>query len=186
MTDIVILALLLLGPRHGYEIKKDIGRIMQARSRLNNNLLYPALHRLEKMGAVEGRIEEQEGKPARHVYWITAMGREVFQDLIGQFSETDAAKDEEFLARLAFFDMVDSPTRQRILAERKRQLARQLDNRKSLGAEYAPGFGALMDSVWVDRLLGFEQQRLADEIAWIEELETLARTPGAKKGDTHA
>ena len=38
--------------RHGYEIKKQVERILGGRS-INNNVLYPALRKYEDQGAIE-------------------------------------------------------------------------------------------------------------------------------------
>jgi outer membrane protein len=42
-----------LKSKHGYEIKKNVSQILERETKLNNNLLYPALLCLEKAGAVE-------------------------------------------------------------------------------------------------------------------------------------
>ena len=47
MNDILILASLLPGPKHGYLIKKEAGLILRG-SELHNNLVYPLLHRFER------------------------------------------------------------------------------------------------------------------------------------------
>jgi DNA-binding PadR family transcriptional regulator len=74
-VDILILQNLIARPAHGYEIKKSVERIMGGAFAVNNNVLYPALRRLEEMGAVEKEVARQEGKPGRHVYRATEQGR---------------------------------------------------------------------------------------------------------------
>lgn len=170
ITEIIILALLKKGPKHGYEIKKSIESIMQRRTRLNNNLLYPALHALESMGAIEGGVEEKDGKPIRRTYRITAAGELVFQEQVRKFDDADAAKDDEFQVRLAFFDLLDPRTRMLILDKRRLELERQLEHRKSIGAD----FGRTYDSPWVKQIFKFGESRLEDELRWIGELEGLA------------
>ena len=54
-SEILILAMLRAGPRHGYEIKKDIERALGRTVSLNNKTLYLALKRFEEIGAVVRR-----------------------------------------------------------------------------------------------------------------------------------
>ena len=171
VTEIVILALLRLGPKHGYEISNDIKAIFRRRTPLNTNLLYPALHRLEAQKAVEKEVREQQGKPTKHLYRITPAGIALFQELIGQFGEVEAAKDDEFLVRLAFFDFIDEPTRLRILDMRKRDLTQGLKQHEKLRSAYAH----LYASSWVRQISDFSEKHIAAEIEWVEALEKAAR-----------
>jgi len=177
IVDIIILALLNKGRMHGYEIKKHVDRILMGKAQMNNNLLYPALHRLEGMGALEKEVQAQKGKPNRHVYGITSVGKEILHDMVGQYSEADAADDGEFLSRLAFFDLIAPADRARILELRARELKRRLDHRAGLTAQYIDDY----DSPWIVRLMAFEKDRLEREIAWIEELKNQVRPKRASR-----
>ncbi len=55
LMDMIILSYLLNQPRHGYGIKKQVGLIRGRQELVNNNQLYPALHRLERTGAIAGK-----------------------------------------------------------------------------------------------------------------------------------
>jgi DNA-binding PadR family transcriptional regulator len=55
-SEILILAMLRQGPRHGYEIKKDIDRALGGMVALNNKTLYLALKHFEEMGAVTRQV----------------------------------------------------------------------------------------------------------------------------------
>lgn len=51
-AEILILGQLLSGPKHGYEIKKDVQETLGEAFEINNNLLYPALRRfLERVSS---------------------------------------------------------------------------------------------------------------------------------------
>ncbi len=50
-SEILILAMLQQGSRHGYEIKKDLDRALGGMVTLNNKTLYLALKHFEEMGA---------------------------------------------------------------------------------------------------------------------------------------
>ncbi len=173
-TDIIILALLNQGPRYGYDIKKHVSQIMGRQTSMNNNLLYPALHRLKEMGAVRCEIQAQEGRPNKHVYSIAPVGAEILRDLVGQFDEPEAAKDDEFQVRLAFFDLLDDPEKLRILGLRRKILDQRLEHRRTLQGTYAGDY----ESPWLERLMAFEQNRLVEEIAWVQELERAVGSAG--------
>lgn len=176
ITEIVILALLKLGPKHGYEIKKHIESVLRRKTGMNTNLLYPCLHKLEAQKAVAKQVREQKGRPTKHLYRITRKGEGLFQQLIEHFGEAEAAKDDEFLVRLAFFDFLDYNARLRILEARKRELALGLQHRQSIHSEYANVY----DSPWVRQIAGFGEKQLAQEIVWLEELEKLAHADGRR------
>ena len=77
-SEILILAMLQQGPRHGYEIKKDLDRALGGMVTLNNKTLYLALKHFEEMGAVTRQVIPQEGKPNRHLYQLTERGAKLF------------------------------------------------------------------------------------------------------------
>ncbi len=166
-TDIVILALLFMEPKHGYEIKKDFNQIFERKAKLNNNLLYPALRRLEKKGALKREEQKQYGRTDKKVYHITSTGKDIFQELVSSFGESDAAKEDEFMVRLAFFDLLKEKEQIRIIELRLRELKRQLNRHRSINSTFSHKF----NSPWVARILDFQERRLTDEITWVEELE---------------
>lgn len=66
-----LLAAMMTDPaawRHGYELMKDTG--------LSSGTLYPLMMRMTEKGLVEAewRDPSQPGRPARHVYRLTAAG----------------------------------------------------------------------------------------------------------------
>jgi transcriptional regulator len=75
-SEMLILSLLEVRPRHGYEI----GKLIEARSggRLTFALptLYPTLLRLENRGWIKGRWIEKPGERRRCFYRLTAEGRQ--------------------------------------------------------------------------------------------------------------
>ncbi len=171
LTDIVVLALLKMGPKHGYDIRKKIDLVFTRDRKMNTNLLYPALHRLEKSGAVEREVRKQEGKPARHTYRITAKGLSLFRKLIVDFGDAEAVKDEEFIARVAFFDFLNGDERRVILKRRRAALQDRLAHGQTKREIVAEVF----KSFWVERTLQWSELRIFNELSWIDELERDAR-----------
>jgi len=164
-VEILILAHLAHRPRHGYEIKKDVGRILGGAVTLNNNQLYPALKRFEEMGAVSREVERQLGKPDRHVYRLTEVGMEVLQGFLREFP-ADLARDEaEFLTRVGFFDLLDPAARQDILLSRQTALEDRLRHFGQMAADAESD-----EHRYGMRIIEFTCRQVRQELAWIAEL----------------
>ncbi len=179
VTEILILALLKAHPQHGYEIRKHTALILR-QPKLITNLLYPALHRLELSKAIEKKVLEQKGRPAKHVYSITPLGAERFAQLLRQFGEVDAEDEDEFLVRVAFFQFLDESSRIQTLALRKAERQNALTHWKTLPADYAGKFV----SPWIEEIGRFRERQLEQEIEWIEELESIAAQPVSRRAGT--
>src|SRR5215467_8247248 len=104
-VDVVILSHLAKEPSHGYQLRR---RVEAATGfALHNNSLYPALRRFEEAGAVTKTAEPQEGgRPPRHVYAITEVGREMLHDMLTDLPPAQAGDEAEFLARLGQFELL--------------------------------------------------------------------------------
>ncbi|HET9983235.1 MAG TPA: PadR family transcriptional regulator [Longimicrobiales bacterium] len=74
-TPLLILALLEVEPRHGYELSKLIEAKSKGVVRIHAASLYPLLYRLEKRRWIEGRWVEKAGQRRRRYYQLTAEGR---------------------------------------------------------------------------------------------------------------
>ena len=169
-SEIVILAMLQQGPRHGYEIKKDIDRALGGMVALNNKTLYLALKHFEEMGAVTRQVIPQEGKPNRHLYQLTERGAELLQGYLRDFPPEQASNDAEFFTRVAFFDFLEMPEREAILTRRLAYLQACLEYLRKLqqmadSEDCAPAMGVSMFSA--QRVLAFHIQRVRDEYQWI-------------------
>ncbi len=77
--EALILAVLTDGPKHGYEISKQIKNASGKVLRFGEGQLYPALHKLEEGGLIRSSWEPQEGKPPRKVYELTESGRALLE-----------------------------------------------------------------------------------------------------------
>jgi DNA-binding PadR family transcriptional regulator len=177
--DLLVLAHLLRQPAHGYEIKKNVARILGESITINNNLLYPTLRKLEQLGAVEKEITHQPGKPNRHIYHATPLGRDVFGTMLHAFPPEQAHSDAEFLVRVAFFHLLPPDhqyrivrTRQHVLEERLRHLAARKPDADAHAYPYA---GQVVD---------FRRRQVEHELAWIATLATT--TLPATQHEEHA
>ncbi len=72
--DMLLLASLENGPRHGYAVKEALRQGSGARFDLPTGTIYPALRRLEAVGLVRGTWSVTGGR-RRRTYELTAAGR---------------------------------------------------------------------------------------------------------------
>lgn len=162
--DIVILSQLIHGPKHGYKIKKNVTFVLGDTYKLNNNTLYPRLKKFEEMGAVEKKVEVQEGTPNRFLYSITDKGRELFQKLLQEVNEVTAADDNEFHNRLAFFHLLREENKDKLIRYRIEYLQEQLSFLNKMTSvvredDYIP---------FSEELYIYTQERLKHEIKIVE------------------
>jgi PadR family transcriptional regulator PadR len=90
-AELLILSLLELRARHGYELSKLIEDRSRGALRFNVASLYPLLYRLEKRGWIQGRWVEKAGQRRRRYYRLTAQGRSALKARRRGFAEFVAA-----------------------------------------------------------------------------------------------
>src|SRR6266446_4811054 len=76
-AELLILSLVEVRPRHGYEISKLIEARSDGVLRFNVASLYPLLYRLEKRGWIQGRWVEKPNQRRRRYYRLTTEGQRV-------------------------------------------------------------------------------------------------------------
>ncbi|GAA1026570.1 MULTISPECIES: PadR family transcriptional regulator [Amycolatopsis] len=162
--DVLLLAKLAERPWHGYELRKQVEE--SSGRALSNNSLYPALRRFAEAGAVTRTAEPQEGRPPRHVYTITDVGRELLHDLLADLPPELAGDPAEFLARLAGFGRLAPEERLRVLDARETAVAAQRDRIAKLGAGQT--------DPWSRLVLAEVQRRAENEQDWLASLRTRA------------
>jgi PadR family transcriptional regulator PadR len=76
-AELVVLAFLDDGPRHGYELAQLIEERSGGVLTFNFASLYATLYKLEERKWIQGRWVEKSGQRRRRYYRITTEGREV-------------------------------------------------------------------------------------------------------------
>ncbi len=71
----MVLAILDEGESYGYAILKRIDELSGGLMEWTDGMLYPLLHRLDRLGYVEARWDAPEGARRRRYYSITPAGR---------------------------------------------------------------------------------------------------------------
>jgi DNA-binding PadR family transcriptional regulator len=86
----IVLAILAEADSYGYAIIKRVRELSRGRMEWTDGMLYPVLHRLERLGHVEARWEAAESGRRRKYYRITSSGRAQLADERRQWEAVDA------------------------------------------------------------------------------------------------
>jgi DNA-binding PadR family transcriptional regulator len=71
----IVLAILAEEDSYGYAILKRVRELSRGQMEWTDGMLYPVLHRLERLGYIEARWEKSESGRRRKYYRITKRGR---------------------------------------------------------------------------------------------------------------
>jgi DNA-binding PadR family transcriptional regulator len=162
MNDLLVLSMMLNAPKHGYQLKHEAGMIF-GQEVLHNNLIYPMLRRFLNDGWVSKKEVPGERGQTRLQYALTAQGRRALLERLSQFTDADAASDEEFRSRVGLFELLQPEARENILTRREIYLQRldqrlaSLENNVKLGKYGAQAIVELrehiaLDSKWIQHL----------------------------------
>lgn len=77
--DLFILKTLTWGPMHGLAILRWIEQVTESRLQIEEGALYPALHRMEQKGFLDGEWGVTDGNRRAKFYRLTARGRKQFE-----------------------------------------------------------------------------------------------------------
>jgi DNA-binding PadR family transcriptional regulator len=86
----IVLAILAEGDSYGYAILKRVRELSGGHMEWTDGMLYPVLHRLERLGHVEARWEVAESGRRRKYYSITPGGRAQLAEERRQWQAVDA------------------------------------------------------------------------------------------------
>jgi|SRR5579863_5644386 len=166
MNDLILLAALLDGPKHGWMLKK-LGGWVTGQGDMHNNLVYPMMKKFVAQGWVRRRTEAGQRGQTRAVYSLTILGsRELFRRL-NQFGKKEAGSATEFRLRVGLFHLLTPEARKQILAERAHWLAARDERFMTL----RESLNAIDTSPWSVEVVGFLLEEVRAERKWITELE---------------
>jgi DNA-binding PadR family transcriptional regulator len=86
----IVLSLLAEGDSYGYAIIQRVRGVSGGRLEWTDGMLYPVLHRLERLGYIEARWEIAETGRKRKYYRITTDGRSQLAEQRRQWQAVDA------------------------------------------------------------------------------------------------
>lgn len=86
----IVLAILSEGDSYGYAIIQRVRELSRGRLEWTDGMLYPVLHRLERLGHVEARWEVADSGRRRKYYRITSGGRTQLDEERRQWQTVDS------------------------------------------------------------------------------------------------
>lgn len=90
----LVLAILADGDSYGYAIIKRVGELSGGHLHWTDGMLYPVLHRLERLGYIEARWAKSESGRRRRYYRITRAGQAHLKTQRRQWQMVDATLRE--------------------------------------------------------------------------------------------
>jgi DNA-binding PadR family transcriptional regulator len=194
MLELAILGLLEELPLHGYELKKRLKDSLGDVWGVSYGSLYPALARLEKVGAIEvvdpapapttaipatgsisgeaaaarlRRLARPSGR-TRKAYRIAARGHVLFSELLRADPAPGADEERDFALKLAFCRHLDPPARLELLQRRRAQLAGRLARGQEAVAARASR-GRVRDR-YAQALLEHGARSTERDLEWLDQL----------------
>jgi DNA-binding PadR family transcriptional regulator len=175
MTDLVLLAMLLGGPKHGYQLKHEAGLVLGQRV-LHDNLVYPLLRRFTNKKWVNRKEVPGERGQTRQQYSLRALGRRELVARLSEFSERDAASWDAFRFRVSMFWLLEPEVCERVLKARAEFLQAQTVQMNAIQR----GFEL---NRYATEVTNQTLARIRSELAWIERLHKLEKSRKGKPGD---
>src|SRR5688500_841211 len=109
-TAYVVLGMLRLGKRNGYEIKQLADQSTRFFWNASYGQIYPELKKLEEAGLVRG-FEDPQGGRQRRAYELTPEGGDVLDEWLRSPAPTANEMRDEALLRMFFADSLEPAER---------------------------------------------------------------------------
>ncbi|MBF8267436.1 MAG: transcriptional regulator, PadR-like family [Dehalococcoidia bacterium] len=90
-TETLLLTVLAVEPMYGYQLVREMERRSGGYFRFKEGTLYPALHRLERDGLLDGRWEVALSGQRRRYYFVTAKGDGALKGLLEEWKSFSRA-----------------------------------------------------------------------------------------------
>jgi PadR family transcriptional regulator AphA len=159
--EYVILGILMKQERHGYEIhtllSSGLGRAWYA----GISQVYALLKRLEAAEKVVSAVEQQDNRPAKHVYSITEKGREAFLEWVQTPLERMRDLRLAFLAKLFFIKELNLLGSDELVRKQMDIFQKQLHDIKQQDERFHEGFEHLV--------LHFRIGQIEAVLSWLQD-----------------
>ena len=93
-TETLILSLLMDQTMYGYQLVKEMERRSGGYFHLKEGTLYPALHRLERDGLIDGHWEQSETGQSRRYYHISVAGKDKLGAMLNEWNTFTTAVNQ--------------------------------------------------------------------------------------------
>lgn len=168
MNDLLLLAMILDGPKYGYQLKREAGWIM-GQEALHNNVVYPMLRRfLEAKWVSKKQVPGERGQ-TRQQYALTAEGRRYLFERMNAFGEADAHSADAFHLRVGLFPALKAEVRESVLSMRENFLQHRDQKLQVLQGKMDVGkFGG--------EVVRHMRKQIEVECEWIRHLRRIEKT----------
>lgn len=163
-----MLAMMLDGPKYGYQLKREAGWIM-GQEALHNNIVYPMLRRFLGEKWVSKKEVPGERGQTRQQYALTAEGRRYLFERMNAFGEVDAHSEDAFHLRVGLFPALKPEARESILSLRENYLQHRDQKLQALQGKMDLGkFGG--------EVVRYMRKQIEVECEWIRHLRRIEKT----------
>jgi len=162
MNDLLLLAMLLEGPQHGYALKKKVP-LITGHGEMHNNLVYPLLKRFVQQGWVNRRSADGERGQTRELYALTAKGKQELLRRLSDCGKKTAGSGENFRFRVSLFSLLEPAVRESLLESREAWLEARDENLQRIER-------ATRTRGWSRETIQFRRNEIHAERKWIEHL----------------
>lgn len=170
MNDLLLLSMMLGGPKYGYQLKREAGLVMG--QSLHNNLVYPTLRRFLDEGWVSKKAVPGERGQTRQQYVLSAQGRRHLFERLSEFSAADSSSEGAFHLRVGLFPALKPEARENILQLREKWLQGRDQSLATLQANMELGkFGG--------EIVKYMRKQIEMELEWIRHLRRIAKKEDA-------
>jgi DNA-binding PadR family transcriptional regulator len=107
----LVLAILAERASYGYAILKRVSELSGGSLAWSEGMLYPVLHRLERLGHIAGRWQQAETGRQRKVYRITPQGRTQLATERKQWQAVDEALRNIWSQQILWLGLIPSGER---------------------------------------------------------------------------
>lgn len=162
----IVLAVLLDGPKHGYEVKRIHDEWFPLGRPLAYGQVYAALSRLAKDGCVEVVETRVESGPERTVYSLTSRGRERVERWLDEAVAAPPPGADELVRKTVVAVRTSADPRPLLARQRQAYLKQMRDLRRARGEDPLAGLAR-------DHAL----EQIDANLRWLDR--ALERVPGA-------
>lgn len=135
MIEYIILGLLYVKARSGYDIKKLMEENISMFYKASNGSIYPALRKLEEKGFI-GISIERLGHREKKIYQITEEGKKMFKKWLLEPITYNPSNMQECV-KVFFLDFLEPIERGQVLNDLEEKLKQSLEELKALEKQYA-------------------------------------------------
>lgn len=178
--DLVVLAMLAEGPRHGYALNAELERReVRDWAGISRPQVYYSLHKLLRAGWVRPAAGQAAWGPERTVVELTTVGRRALEDALERADWATRRPPPPFLTWLALSWLARPGVLPQMVAARRAFLRQEVAKERVTLDEIAAelGAGPTVPALMVQLAI----RQFEVELAWLDEVEALQRLAGAPR-----